>query len=163
MSPEADFCDGRLRLQAFLRVAEDGMPARPTRFRRRGRAIVKDIEALSQLHHGRADNIVTLSRQDASNQSSGNASVDIAHSLTPEASLIGSGGGHPGDCEQPQRVQHPLNQQAEGRVHATIALTSPTKYPNASSTRRRRQIPVNGLALLRTTSSDGLPQPSVSY
>ena len=35
MPQEADFCGDRLRLSAFLRVVGNGMPKRPTRFRRR--------------------------------------------------------------------------------------------------------------------------------
>jgi hypothetical protein len=35
MDDDANFCGGRLRLTAFLRIVEHNMPQRPTRFKRR--------------------------------------------------------------------------------------------------------------------------------
>ncbi|KAF2631187.1 hypothetical protein BU25DRAFT_481740 [Macroventuria anomochaeta] len=85
MPQEADFCGDRLRLSAFLRVVGDGMPQRPTRFRRRLRAVDNGVD--TSIYHGtdRADHEVPPAERVAREGPSSDVSIfDIARSLSPD-------------------------------------------------------------------------------
>lgn len=164
---EADFCGDRLRLHAFLRVVHEGIPERPARFRRRIQTACDDIGASNYLDSDRTDTIIALSQQDISDKPSNDASVfDIVRSPTPEQAL------HVPEESLPDTSDHNGFQEIGDQTdHAQLPLIlrvdrsvpSPIKVCKTSSTRKRRRLPANELALLRTTSSDGLPQPSVRY
>lgn len=169
MPQEADFCGGQLRLSAFLRVVGDGMPRRPTRFKRRLPAVDSALDAPIDIS---TDSTVTSVHSAVHKELSKDISLfDIAHSPVPEQlSLEGRSRGiafNSGclrDCDRPD--DGPLStsqQQAKRQIFNTTKRRSITEPCKTSSARKGRRLPVNELALLRTTASDGLPQPSVRH
>jgi hypothetical protein len=112
MTDDANFCDGRLRLRAFLRVVENDMPQRPSRFKRR--------------HMQPAENAPF---DPAGHEPKASANITKAANTTPVP-------------------------------HQTEIRKSSTRSREPLRTRKRK-LPVNCLALLQTTTSDGLPEPGV--
>ncbi|KAF9694566.1 hypothetical protein EKO04_007363 [Ascochyta lentis] len=172
MSYETDFRGDRLRLHAFLRVVDDGLPKRPSRFRRRFLAVSDDLEASS---HSISDytNDTVASVQEASHEGPLN-DVSFLDGMRPpnpeqplpafeEQSLVTAEDSvQQRGYEQVGCASAKSNQQTEKRASdqpVTAATKAHNKLRKTPSTRHRRRIPVNELALLRTTSSDGLPQP----
>ena len=160
MAHEADFCGDRLRLTAFLRFA-DGVPKRPTRFKRRTRP----VEAAEASRHGQSAPIENplVGRLVCGEFPTDLSVSDIARSATPDELLVGTmrDSRSQRDRGRPDSVQIASIRQAENCATAVAVAKSPMKSCKTSSTRRRRRLPVNELVLLRTTSSDGLPRPSV--
>jgi hypothetical protein len=112
MTDDANFCGGRLRLSAFLRVVENDMPRHPSRFKRRHIQSVTDVPLDPAFHQ-----------------------ANIAANITEAA------------------IATPLPRVSDSKKSSTRS-----REPLRT---RKRKLPVNGLALLRTTTSDGLPEPGV--
>ena len=172
MPQEADFRGDRLRLSAFLRVVGDGMPQRPTRFKRRSRDVHLGLNSSTHHDTDRTDEVATPAQETACERSSNDVpTLDIARSPSPEQPMLtpedplpesAAHNGHQGNRERLEGFQLPnIQQQAAKRTSITTNTKSPKKPRQTSSTRKRRRLPANELALLRTTSSDGLPRPSV--
>lgn len=167
MTQEADFCGNRLRLSAFLRVA-DGMPQRPTRFRHR---LVDTSHSLDSSNQ-RCASFVGVRRPSDQDSASAQSleTLNVAHSPTSQTPVFGAedlrstcqrNKPH-SDCSQREGVRCiPVQDQPIKRL-PSLGNIEPTRKPRKiSSTRKRWHLPVNELALLRTTSTDGLPLPSV--
>lgn len=156
MAHEADFCGDRLRLSAFLRVA-DGVPKRPTRFKRRTRPVEAD-EASRREQSAPTDNSL-VGRHFHGEFLTSLSVFDTSSSATPDEALLGAvrDSRSQRDRGRPDSIQITSILQAK----KCAAAKSPSKIRKTSSARRRRRLPVNELVLLRTTSSDGLPRPSV--
>lgn len=174
MTQEADFCGDRLRLSAFLRVVADGMPQRPTRFKRRSRGIDHRLGSSGQHDTDHVDARSSPAQKAAHEQCHNNTSIlDVVRSPSPQLpelaaedfrSVTRAKSGSQKDREQSEDVQPSENQRQTGERTSVTAVTKSLKKPRKiPSTRKRRHLPVNGLALLRSTSSDGLPLPSVRY
>ena len=171
MSQEADFCGGRLRLTAFLRVVGDGMPPRPTRFRRRPHAADNGLDVSTSREAGTTDTgeIITpdLGKRSNDTPTLGTPHLDSSVHLTSEPehplpeSMVGSRDQRGGHQESQTNQQSSSLQKTEKRTRITITTNSSSKLCKTPSARKKRRLPVNELALLRTTSSNGLPQPSV--
>jgi hypothetical protein len=162
MPQEADFYGDRLRLSAFLRVVGNGIPKRPIRFRRR--VLVTDNSLEPSTHLETTQEASTGAKTVSGEPFTKVPDVDSAGSRVREqpnsmsdslftAPEIGSesGVGFESYEDVPRLKERNL----------TIAKTPKSKPPKVSKHRRKRRLPVNELALLRTKSSDGLPLPSV--
>jgi hypothetical protein len=112
MADDANFCGGRLRLAAFLRVVEYDMPQRPSRLKRRIMPLVEELPV----------NAAACEPKGATTTTKASIATRIPQVLRAKVSS--------GRSRAPPRT-------------------------------RKRRLPVNGLALLRTTTSDGLPEPGV--
>ena len=169
MPQEADFCGDRLRLSAFLRVVGNGMPKPPKRFRRR--VLVTDNSLEPSTHLETTQEATTGAKKVSGELLIRVPDVDPAGSQVPEqpssmsgilftAPEIGTEGGAESESQEDVRVVEMLPRLEER--NPIIAKTPMSKEPyKAPKHRRKRRMPVNELALLRTTSSDGLPLPSV--
>jgi hypothetical protein len=144
---DANFHGNQLRLSAFLRIIGDGLPPRPTRCNRR--ATAEENRQMSRDCASIPIDKIPLSRA---------SPVADVHTLLPDA-----GDEEPEECRRltsvssnslPPRPETPMTQRQ------AKAAKAPTRNQGSSHTRKRR-LPVNELALLRTTSSRGLPHPSV--
>lgn len=168
MTREADLCGDRLRLSAFLRVV-DGMPQRPTRLRRRLVESSHHLDSLSQGDSGLTDARSLSDQESALGQYP--KILDVVRSpvlQTPELAAKDRQSAHQigtkpqSDCSQREAGQHAGVKKRSAKRSTNSTPTKPSQKPRRiSSTRKRRQLPVDELALLRTTSSDGLPLPSV--
>jgi hypothetical protein len=171
MTQEADFCGDRLRLSALLRVVGEGMPQRPTRFRRR---LVDPNNSLDSSNQRDSGLPVPKSPSDpdpALEQCSENTILTVVRSLVLQSPELEAEDLHSAsqkgsipqrDCDQCEHVQQSPVQKQSVKRSSNRTTMKPTQEPRKiSSTRKRRHLPVNELALLRTTSSDGLPLPSV--
>lgn len=182
-SADANFHHGRLRLSIFLRAVEQSdMPQRPSRFRRRFKASdessrelndrpVQDgdhqepgtcalIDSPSPIHSpAPSDPIATVSDkathvpnslEDRLETSDDHADVadDIAERLT--------------GLSEPPSIQNTPRTRKQLEV-TTSSKTRVYKAHSDSSSTRKRRLPVNCLALLRTSTLEGLPEPGVSH
>jgi hypothetical protein len=170
MADENDFCGGRLRLTALLRMAEN-MPERPARFRRR---LVEGIMA--------ADTTLTenIPDQEAS-------PMEIADNPGPEVHWhVSSASGvivsqleldtdsarsrqslsrraSGGTLNSPERLsvvgpaRTPLKKKPI--VHSSkVKKKSDGRSSRGARSARRKRMPVKGLALIRTSTEDALPE-----
>lgn len=190
MAHETNFCGDRLRMSAFLRVMEYGIPPRPRRFRHRVQVVEEPAyESYSVTTDQTFSPMVISSEQSIHNiphpltteASTPNAEANhVRHSSLSNAPAIDADSIHeiqylPAPAEPyrgPVKDNHlesarPLQQHSNiltfnryQQGPETNAHKTPSK-PYGSSIIRKRRLPVTGLALLRTTTSDGLPAPSV--
>lgn len=169
MPHEAEFCGDRLRLSAFLRVVGNGMPQRPARFRRRLQVTDNNPESPAcrdtmQKEHAFPQTTYSEQFIDAT-------VAEPVYSLIPEEPTLTSETHSPAprtsnidgtvslSLQDVQMVNtFPVSEERKLTMVPTPTSGKTCKGP---SSRRRRRLPVNELALLRTTSSDGLPQPNV--
>ena len=190
MAHDANFVDDRLRLAAFLRLVENGMPQRPSRFTRHGQAVVGQLynfnatpaclgEAKSSLlrmnqklpwirstlstsanpNHPDTNAHLSAAGNAESNQTKAlfyqETDFDTTRTQTPERlrsdAIPNEGHGtHTSQhSAQPCSIVPPIKSLSEDPV--------PTHGPDISKSR----LPVNELALLRSTTLDGLPEPAV--
>ena len=168
MPQEADFCGDRLRLSAFLRVVGNGMPKRPTRFRRR--VPVTDDSLEPSTHFETTQEASTDAKTVFGKCLTKVPNVDPASSRVPEQpnsmsdnlftapETDNEGGAGFETHEDVEFVKLPPRLKERNPTAKTLTSKEPLKV---SKHQRKRRLPVNKLALLRTTSSDGLPLPSV--
>jgi hypothetical protein len=168
MPQKADFCGDRLRLLAFLRVIGTDMPKQPTRFRRRVPVTDNSLEPSTHLETTQE---ASTSAETVSGESltkvpdvypAGSRVTEQPISMSDNlftAPEIGNefGAGFDSHDVQIVKLLPPLKER-----NPTISKTLTSKEPpKVSKHRRKRRLAVNELVLLRTTSSDGLPPPSV--
>ncbi|KAF2129596.1 hypothetical protein P153DRAFT_396853 [Dothidotthia symphoricarpi CBS 119687] len=193
MAHDANFCGDRLRLAAFLRIMEYGIPPRPTRFRRRVQAVEKPMRGSDPSPTNQEYSFVntsaaipihgvsrpstpeaTTSGVDASRTHHSSPSNPLATdadstydippshtSIEPYVGLIKDGIHEPTGLQQ-QHANGLLVKQSlqnAGIMSSSNSHKTPSK-PRPSSSTRKRRLPVNCLALMRTSTSDGLPEPS---
>jgi hypothetical protein len=168
MPQEADFYGNRLWLSAFLRVVGNGIPKRPIRFRRRI-PVTDNIEPSTHLETTQeaSTGAKTVSGEPFTKvpdvDSAGSRVREQPNSMTDTlftAPEITNESGAGFESYEDVQIVEMLPRLKER--NPTIAKTPKSKEPlKASKHRRKRRLPVNELALLRTTSSDGLPLPSV--
>lgn len=169
MLQTSDFCGDRLRLSAFLRVVGDGMPQRPTRFKRRLQDTLNGLEGSTLSCHNVSCSIEQHDpKHKAESLSPDVVFLDTTQSPLPEQSTPPVVDDLPPPiCSETDdvsrwRCEHlQLPNTRQQTAKRTPPITLPRSPRNVSSTRKRQRLPVNELALLSTTSSDGLPQPSV--
>jgi hypothetical protein len=201
MTHDANFVDNRLRLTAFLRVVEQGIPPRPSRFKRRVQVsdettnlpgptstsqtnpVLPVLEAYagsvspeaSRSIHAAFEYEAAISveidqhEEDRTENNVQSASVyDIPRSPTPtEPRSRPTSDDDQNVHDRPNPVQRPSNANSPVKFRWKAGIAGPAKVKKASgkpggpSSTRKRRLPVNELALLRTTTSDGLPQPGV--
>jgi hypothetical protein len=174
MAADANFVDGRLRLAAFLRVVERDIPQRPSRFKQHAPLV---REPTPELDAGDAslegdDSTAIASQDDGSLRAPGaaegltyvGAEFDLSLSPTP---TDGDSGRHAESANKsaiehhksPKATQQGKKLKQAARGTNVKGLSSISHKPSGS---RKRGVLVHGLALLRTTTSDGgLPAPSV--
>jgi hypothetical protein len=183
MVDNTNFCDGRLRLTAFLRVVENGMPPRPSRFKRR-----VPLEETSPQDSAFSEAVYTEeSPEDLPNSTSSRTSgpntdatsevpsaqktdLEVTCSLTPMRLRVypdsyrhlGAGSSNEeSDCEQPTAI-HAISQASTYELAVPVSkVKTKSSRPSKATDTRKRRLPTTGLALVRTTTSDGLPDPSV--
>jgi hypothetical protein len=145
----ADFCGDRLRLSAFLRVVGDGMPQRPTRFRRRQRAADNLLEtSTSHATDGTDIRATVIRHQRISHEDEhflDTSVLDTSHSTLPEhttpapedplpESTIDSGVQR-GGYQQPKDDQHTIAQRkVEKRTPTALTTKSPSEPRKTPST-----------------------------
>jgi hypothetical protein len=186
MADEDDFCGGRLRLTALLRMAEN-MPERPARFRRRR---VGDGQNQAAQHSPQqegtlaADTTLTESipRQEASPmEMTENPAPEVHWHVSSASGLIVSQLEMDTDIA---RSRHSLSHRASGNtqtppeqvsVVGPVRMRTPLKkkpivYSNKAKKKsdggssrgarsaRRKRMPVKSLALIRTSTEDALPE-----
>jgi hypothetical protein len=179
MDDDANFCGGRLRLAAFLRVVESNMPQRPSRCKQRMLSVEKLPHQIVQFELLNTDQII-----EASSTSMNSPSLEAAASFPPQvhrsASIKSTVRCSPiptddtGYNNFKSNTHHDkkVNEQSTAakvrkRVGKSLIVAHTTEAEDLSITSRRpsrtkkRRVPVNGLAMLRTTTSDGLPEPAV--
>ncbi|KAJ4989146.1 hypothetical protein SVAN01_05408 [Stagonosporopsis vannaccii] len=169
MLQTVDFCGDRLRLSAFLRIVGDGMPQRPTRFKRCLQDTINDPKGSSSRRH----NALCSSEQHNTDHRPARKSpprdafvFNTAQSPLPVPSLEDDllplqctvtdsfNRWRLGDSQLPNTKQQAVQRRP-------LTMLKPTDHSSHGlDTRKRRRLPVTELALLRTTSSDGLPHPS---
>jgi hypothetical protein len=183
MADDANFCGGRLRLTAFLRVVENGIPPRPSRFKRRVALVEESSQDPVRLELSCTENTTNVQDAPVSDRSyEAGAEVlsevpprtcsefDIPRSPTPTHARPCLGldehfdfvsNMQAGTTEQRSPIHTIKQARAENAdVHIQKDEATSGGCQRPSDTRKRR-LPVNGLALLRTTTLDGLPKPSV--
>ncbi|KAH7394978.1 hypothetical protein DE146DRAFT_66731 [Phaeosphaeria sp. MPI-PUGE-AT-0046c] len=176
MADDTNFSGGRLRLTAFLRAVENGMPQRPSRFRRRmqlsreGTAELNDSNFFYTPCTGRTDsrhmdNAVQGMETDAQKEGPSHARVGHRVPSSPNLEEITSidldGYGSKNPWRAPVNAKS-IRQTSEtatahrtatkGPIRQTRSLTRPQKS-------QKRQLPGDCLPLIRTSTSDGLPDP----
>jgi hypothetical protein len=200
MDDDASFRGGRLRLTAFLRVVENGIPERPSRFKRRvPPPLVEQLpQTVTQHFPGHTDpssaptpvqggglldsmlqpSIVESTIHDSSSAQDA-ASVDVATNVQPNP-VMQAGAEYDIPCSP-----SPADPFMEFGDHSTKDASSAddrrvvadatkfdcsrmaTRKPKALGIKRKPQRPPNArkrrqsLALLRTSTTYGLPYPSV--
>lgn len=181
---DANFHNGRLRLAAFLRVVESDMPKRPSRFKRRfhtpeeglqepnGPPVLEEAELITKQEEIGAptgsDAAKHMIRPDAVPLPS---EYDLPRSMSPDqsgpershshADFARSANTGTPEVDEPQAVKHRKHLRKKPDITQSPSNTRVAKVPGRSSATRKRRLPVIGLALLRTTTSDGLPEPAV--
>jgi hypothetical protein len=173
MADDANFVGGRLRLAAFLRTVEDDVPQRPSRFKRRlsSKHFVREPDSAEIPCIG-DDVLPDVSEQDRSRGAAGGVSAEEAPIPGTEFDLPRSGaadvvaGKHDGSdsaCAKRQYSSAKTEKRTKNtkQVARVAKLKKQSSVLHKSSDTRKRRLPVNGLALLRTTTSDGLPEPGV--
>jgi hypothetical protein len=204
MTHDANFVDNRLRLTAFLRVVEEGIPPRPSRFRRRIQMPDETAEPPVATSQSQTNQVLLAPEAHQEPPISGSASPIALRSIAAAAEkrvVIGVEVGvwnedeteyrlqpgsiydvplsptstrsspASGDDQDVYERQSPVQRQPDTSGSAKFAHQAGTavpvkvkkasRKPLGSSSTRKRRLPVNELALLRTTTSDGLPQPGV--
>lgn len=155
MPHDANFVDNRLRLATFLRLVQHGMPQRPARLKRRHPATCEQSQAPGATPTNQHHPLITAKVGDkvASLDSTG---VD---GLSPESQHDATENQCPSQrCASPA----PDEQLTSTRTSAPKSVLRKVNDVSSSYTStRRRRLPVMGLALHRTTTTDGLPEPEV--
>ncbi|KAF2032593.1 hypothetical protein EK21DRAFT_86912 [Setomelanomma holmii] len=207
MDDDVNFCGGRLRLAAFLRVVEKGIPERPARFKRRvpwvdqtASRAEDDVPAfdhvlpaasLSQTNERTESISRDLSEEHITDSSNHVREVvclevgvdphpnsakhpdfeyDVPRSPTPtNISLPHGDYPHMGSTEESCNESDCANTRtAASTIPSNLNVTKlqTTKVQRGSgksqkpSSARKRRLRVRSLALLRTSTTDGLPSPS---
>lgn len=188
MADDADFSNGRLRLTAFLRVVENGLPQRPSRFRRKvqfSKTASTDLSDATSFE-------VSRTAGELPGQSHGDAIERVetrAEKAGPSQATIDHRSPSPQDLEEgtfPNVTDHTtktsmdVSTDAENTPHTGVTASAhqsatnrpagpsikppqPHKSQNIQKGRKgqKRRLPVNCLSLSRTTTTDGLPDPFV--
>lgn len=165
MADDTNFCDGRLRLTAFLRVAEHDLPQRPSRFKRR-------MPLTGEEHSGTA----ALERAESESEPETPSNPDEHPSLAVGAEIAPPHSPAPPDVTPNESIaisdrtvvepQKPTIGKDRIRNKGPIARRQRADEPLSAgrlktSRTPKRRLPLNTLPLLRTTTSDGLPDPVV--
>ena len=189
MAEKDDFCGDRLRLTAFLRIAEK-MPRRPARFRRRlfeiehKQAMERSSPQLNAWadHSPRTSNIPdhqspsTEATEGSILNTYRHASIASGPSTSLEEMDIPSTrvpshiSGPPRtsldirdlSAERPPGSRHvrtPVRKRPV--VYSAKTMKAPGSPRGVPSARQEKRLPVKGLALVRTLTEDGLPSPGV--
>lgn len=145
---DANFHDGQLRISAYLRTVGKGLPPRPKRNNRRRKIVEENGQTSRERANTNNDDPFSPSTSKTVDVhplfiETGDEKTKEIQRLTPS----------PKNSPSP-RQKTPITRQKE------IAVKALSGNQGSSHTRKRR-LPVNQLALLRTTSSQGLPDPSV--
>ena len=172
---EANFSGDRLRLTTFLRVVEN-VPLRPSRFRRRVEHVEQRTDESHQLLPV-VDSTINLKASEPIPDD--DASLTIAPAdvyVIPRSPVLETPLLTPSDIDGINlngsdliAAPSPRNEQAGIKVtrpdrERTAVMRAPLEMstsPAVSSGSRKRRLNVNALALLRTSTLDGLPEPSV--
>jgi hypothetical protein len=166
MAGDTNFCDGRLRLTAFLRVMEHGLPQRPSRFKRRVPRAGEDYRGTAATDRAESGTVSkTSGNPEKSPSLAADAGLNLPHCPPPPAEVtIDESNTIPDRTLTEQRktkVDKARLLEMESIAHPRQANEHLTAgYSRPSSTRKRR-LTVKGLALVRTTTSNGLPDPVV--
>lgn len=178
MANDADFTGGRLRLTAFLRAVEHGMPQRPSRFRRK-----VQLPEVASAESNDEPNVVTPCAVETSHP----LEDDAVQGMESKSQIVGPSHAGAGHCvPSSQNLGESTFTELEGQESktskdppidaTTIPQTDMTAVAQRTATKRppkqarspllprkiqKIRLPVNCLPLLRTTTSDGLPDPFV--
>jgi hypothetical protein len=167
---DANFIGGRLRLTAFLRVVEGDIPQSPSRFERHAPLIKQPDSTESSLigaPHPKASVIVNALEN---GQDEVSAEV-VAHAAavfdlpgTPTTTDLGSCLQNGDETKKPDSRRTPAKPTKSTKKQVARAAKGKELFSTHQppQEKRKRRLPVHGLALLRTTTSDGgLPEPGV--
>jgi hypothetical protein len=182
MDHDANFVGGRLRLATFLRVVELEMPQRPSRFQRRMQSVGHQSQVSIRLPSGDIEPPTVAASMDGEtfDQHKETGSLFDNREATPKSTVPAgsvfevprsptsadpcSGFDHFSSLHgEHEPGAKGTTDQLEKRSRSARRLKDQQVYYKAtgSSSTRKRRLPVHGLALLRTTTTDGLPKPSV--
>jgi hypothetical protein len=152
MANEADFAGDRLRLSAFLRIVQN-LPQRPARCRRRAPSITVDDHVPAPASNDAQTVSISATREISPSLDSGSEEdthVPIRGEVLPET-----------ENERDDDAPNSPPKQTAPIVYTPKAPQTDPRQHRPSSTTRKRRLPVNELALVRTTTADGLPDRSV--
>ncbi|OAL54410.1 hypothetical protein IQ07DRAFT_639926 [Pyrenochaeta sp. DS3sAY3a] len=171
MTHDANFREDRLRLVAFLRVVEPGMPPRPSRFKPKQHSIEEASSSTSIGLEVDAEINQTVNVQQKKLTSKLPRGLDdyprVASTLPIDLGWTRTF--HPrrgtnGDCRPDQQQSMHLS-PSKNSMQDKSNPTPPSKAIGLSTRRshhhdtQRGGLPVNELDLLRTTTMEGLPAP----
>lgn len=165
MADDANFCGGQLRLTTFLRVVEHDLPQRPSRLKRRVPFAGEEHRRTTATEIRESDKVsLTPGSPKESPSLAADGERDLPHSPAPLELNINESNAIPGRAFTEQRKSK-VN-KARLRKKDTIAHPRRANEPRSAghprpSTTRKRRSPVQGLALVRITDSNGLPDPVV--
>ncbi|KAF2473801.1 uncharacterized protein BDR25DRAFT_125267 [Lindgomyces ingoldianus] len=177
MVHDESFCGDRLRMSSFLRVIAN-MPPRPARFRRHEKQADQQSHAmydevgLNQFEELKTHKFSSQNPALASHDSSTEVCDSLARLASAQSLLMVAGRAERSEAENGSApdtgngVHKPSGAQStapRARKDHYSYQTKTNKSKHASGRRsgtRRRMLPVNELALVRTTTTDGLPDPS---
>lgn len=147
MADDVNFCGKYLRLTAFLRVVQNELPQRPARFQQHERFFERLPGSQMRNHvtnHGSIRNCNSL---------------QAPTTAYPSLNIGDAAGGEPVLNNEDLDNTTPAQPQSARKKHAIDQkLFSKTRH--TSGNQKQHQC-INGLALLRTTTLDGLPDPHV--
>lgn len=156
MAHDANFVGNRLRLSAFLQCMEHGeMPTRPSRFRQSTQIMAEPARSLTPLSSRVNCDVPVLEAYNGPLVLTSKASMKTT-AITSDV------------AEEAATDDEPLENNAnkegkktsEDSIPTTVAEKT-TRNNKGLSGNPKRRLPVNELALLRTTTLDGLPTPVV--
>jgi len=183
MSHDANFNGDRLRLASFLRAVEN-IPQRPSRFKHRKsltdrKAVtVQPSSPRNNVFHSGLNMFEPLDAPPCRDTDDAgfppNPPSRTPTEITHTEGLMAPGGAieqedpdtfehtASGHCTQQQLDTHSAQQASKKGIAVYKCKANKAQpQPQGDSSTRRRQLPVNGLALVRASTVDGLPEPSV--
>lgn len=156
MAHDANFVGNRLRLSVFLQCMEHGeMPTRPSRFRRSTQINAVPARSLALLFPRVNCDVLALEAYNGPPVLTSKASMETTAIMSDVAEEAAT------DNEP---LENNVNKEGEKTSEDSIPTTvaeETTRNNKGLSSNPKRRLPVNELALLRTTTLDGLPTPVV--
>ncbi|KAH5441182.1 hypothetical protein HBI47_044040 [Parastagonospora nodorum] len=172
MIDDANFVGGRLRLTAFLRVVEGDIPQSPSRLKRRA-APIKQPDSIEPIPIGAphpSDSIIVNALE--SRQENVSAEVfaqagtifDLPRWPTTTDSGSGLQNGKETKSFDSRRTPAKATKATKKQIARIAKVKESFSTYHKPQEKRKRRLPVKGLTLFRTTTSDGgLPEPGDAH
>jgi hypothetical protein len=170
MIDDANFVGGRLRLTAFLRVVEGYIPQSPSRLERRAAPIKQpdsiELNPIGAPHP--SDSIIVNAlgnrQENVSAEVFAYAGTIFDLPRSPTTTNLGSGlqNGNVTKSFDSRHTPAKVTKATKKQIARIAKVKESFSTYHKPKEKRKRRLPVKGLTLLRTTTSDGgLPEPGV--